>query len=104
MLEAGSSMPSRPGRLLVFALLLALASVATSRAQTSPASPPGAAPTGPTLGVLADQVTALFPKVDGEVIEVQGTTVTLALGRKDGLVSGIRRGLSRAGRGARPPR
>jgi hypothetical protein len=97
-------MSSRLGRLLVFALLLALASVATSRAQTSPASPPGAAPTGPTLGVLADQVTALFPKVDGEVIEVQGTTVTLALGRKDGLVSGIEMALYREGRELRHPK
>src|SRR4030095_11177318 len=104
MLEAGSSMSSRLGRLLVFALLLALASVATSRAQTSPASQPGAAPTGPTLGFLADQVTALLPKVDGEVIEVQGTTVTLALGRKDGLVSGIEMALYREGRELRHPR
>jgi len=33
--------------------------------------------------VLVDQVQALFPKVDGEVIEVQNGTVTLGLGSRD---------------------
>ena len=109
MLEAGGLVPSRLGRLVVFVFLLALASVATSGAQTSPpatgpTSPPATGPTGPTLGVLADQVTALFPKVDGEVIEVQGTTVTLAVGRKDGIVAGIEMAIYREGRELRHPK
>ena len=109
MLEAGGLVSSRLGRLVVFAFLLALASVATSGAQTSPpatgpTSPPATGPTGPTLGVLADQVTALFPKVDGEVIEVQGATVTLAVGRKDGIVAGIEMAIYREGRELRHPK
>ncbi|HYS15445.1 MAG TPA: hypothetical protein VET45_00850, partial [Candidatus Binatia bacterium] len=55
-------------------------------------------------GVLVDQVQALFPKVDGEVIEVQNGTVTLALGSKDGLVAGVELALYRQGRELRHPK
>jgi hypothetical protein len=79
--------------------------VATSPAQNPPAPAPGStAPPPPSLGVLAEQITTLFPKVDGEVIEVQGNTVTLALGRKDGLVAGIEMSVYREGRELRHPR
>jgi hypothetical protein len=74
-------------------LLLVLAAVAAT-AQTSPSS----------LGVLVDQVLGLFPKVDGDVLEVNGGAVTLSLGRKDGLVSGIELSVYREGRELRHPR
>jgi len=64
----------------------------------------GAQPAPPSLGVLVDQVQALFPKVDGEVIEVQSGTVTLALGNKDGLVPGVELALYRQGRELRHPK
>jgi len=54
--------------------------------------------------VLVDQVQALFPKVDGEVIEVQNGTVTLALGSKDGLVAGVELALYRQGRELKHPK
>jgi len=54
--------------------------------------------------VLADQVLALFPKVDGEVIEVQNGTVTLGLGSRDGLVAGVELALYRQGRELRHPK
>jgi hypothetical protein len=54
--------------------------------------------------VLVDQVQALFPKVDGEVIEVQNGAVTLALGSKDGLVPGVELALYRQGRELRHPK
>jgi hypothetical protein len=54
--------------------------------------------------VLVDQVQALFPKVDGEVIEVQNGTVTLALGNKDGLVAGLELALYRQGRELKHPK
>ncbi|HXH81944.1 MAG TPA: hypothetical protein VNN07_03350 [Candidatus Tectomicrobia bacterium] len=75
-----------------------LAAVATTAAQT-------ASPTSPaSIGLLAEQVLALFPKLDGDVIEAQGSTVTLSLGRKDGLVQGIELALYREGRELRHPR
>ncbi len=58
----------------------------------------------PSLGVLVDQVQALFPKVDGEVIEVQNGTVTLGLGSRDGLVAGVELALYRQGRELRHPK
>lgn len=74
-------------------LLLALATVAAT-AQTGPSS----------LGVVVEQVLGLFPKVDGDVIEVTGGSVTLSLGRKDGLVAGIELSVYREGRELRHPR
>src|SRR5262245_11797371 len=103
MLEVGSLKRFRLRRIAVLVLLLGLVSVATSRAQTQP-TPGASAPPPPSLNVLAEQITTLFPKVDGEVIEVQGTTVTLALGRKDGLVAGIEMSVYREGRELRHPR
>jgi len=58
----------------------------------------------PSLGVLVDQVQALFPKVDGEVIEVQNGMVTLGLGSRDGLVAGVELALYRQGRELRHPK
>ncbi len=56
------------------------------------------------LKLLVDQVAALFPKVDGEVIEAQGTTLTLSVGRRDGVQPGIELSLYREGRELRHPR
>jgi hypothetical protein len=64
----------------------------------------GAQTAAPSLGVLVDQVQALFPKVDGEVIEVQNGTVTLGLGSKDGLVPGVELALYRQGRELKHPK
>ena len=47
---------------------------------------------------------ALFPKVTGEVIEVQGSSLTLSLGRRDGLQPGIELSLYREGRELRHPK
>lgn len=63
-----------------------------------------AQPPSPALGVLVDQVVALFPKVEGEVIEVQGNTLTLSLGRRDGIQAGIELSLYREGRELRHPK
>src|SRR5207247_9851936 len=70
--------------------------------------PPGAGasaqPAPSTLGVLVNQVLALFPKVNGEVLEVQGTTLTLSLGQRDGLVAGVELTAYREGRELRHPK
>jgi hypothetical protein len=81
-------------RIVALGILVALWGSGTSGAQTS----------APSLGVLADQVLALFPKVDGEVIEVQNGTVTLSLGSRDGLVAGVDLALYRQGRELRHPK
>ncbi len=80
-------------RIVALGVLVALWGSGTSGAQTA----------APSLGVLVDQVQALFPKVDGEVIEVQSGTITLALGSKDGLVPGVELALYRPGRELRHP-
>src|SRR5499426_351658 len=81
-------------RILVLAGLIAVGG-GTLGAQTEPP---------PSIGVLVDQVQALFPKVDGEVIEVQNGTVTLGLGSKDGLVVGVELALYRQGRELKHPK
>lgn len=73
---------------------LVLAAAATASAQTAQ----------PTLGVLVNQVVALFPRVDGDVLEVQGVTVTLSIGKRDGLVPGVELALYRQGRELVHPR
>src|SRR5437773_3598412 len=77
----------------MLALLIGMTSAATAPAQTQP-----------TLSVLVDQVLALFPKVDGDVIEVQGSIVTVAIGKKDGLLPSVELSLYREGRELRHPK
>src|SRR5881296_2131903 len=83
-------LPAHVSAVLALLLLAAL----DASAQTAP----------PTLGVLVNQILALFPKVDGEVLEVQGTTVTLSLGQRDGLVAGVELTAYREGRELRHPK
>jgi hypothetical protein len=56
------------------------------------------------LTVLVDQLLDLFPHVEGEVLEVQGKTLTLSAGRKDGVRSGLDLTLYREGREIKHPR
>ncbi len=81
-------------RIVALGVLVALWGSGTSGAQTA----------APSLGVFVDQVQALFPKVDGEVIEVQNGTVTFGIGSKDGLVAGVELALYRQGRELKHPK
>ncbi len=66
---------------------------------------PAAAQTGPPmLSVLVNQVVALFPRVNGDVLEVQGEAVTIAIGKRDGLIPGVELALYREGRELRHPK
>ncbi|HKZ08622.1 MAG TPA: hypothetical protein VJU81_24350 [Methylomirabilota bacterium] len=56
------------------------------------------------MTVLADQLVDLFPKVEGDVLELQGNTVTLGAGRKDGLRPGLEMALFREGREIKHPK
>ncbi len=85
---------SRATRGLTVGLILSVVAPVAATAQTTPSS----------IGVLVEQVLGLFPKVDGDVVEVANGVVTLSLGRKDGLVSGIELSVYREGRELRHPR
>jgi hypothetical protein len=56
------------------------------------------------LQAIVNQVVALFPRVSGEVVEVQGTSVTLSVGKRDGVVTGLELSLFREGRELRHPK
>jgi len=51
-----------------------------------------------------DNLVDLFPKITGEVVEVSGTTLTLDIGRKDGVRPGLEVELFREGREIRHPK
>jgi len=49
-------------------------------------------PSGPSalsITTLVDQTVALFPQIDGDVVEVQGRSVTISIGRKAGAQAGL---------------
>lgn len=69
-------------------------------AQGQPSSGGSSAP----LLAIADQVAALFPRVSGHVVESHGTTVTLSIGKRDGLLPGLEMSLFREGRELRHPK
>lgn len=85
-------------RLVVTALMALAVSPAGAQPQTDPAGP--AVP----LTVLVSQLVDLFPKVDGEVLEVQGQSLTLSAGRKDGMRVGLDLALFREGREIKHPK
>jgi hypothetical protein len=55
--------------------------------QAPPGGGPGPAPT--PITTLVGQVAALFPKVEGDVLKVDGGQVTLSIGQRDGVVAGV---------------
>jgi hypothetical protein len=56
------------------------------------------------LQAIVNQVVALFPRVAADVIEVQGTTVTISVGKREGVVPGLELSLFREGRELRHPK
>ena len=88
----------RAARALAQSLIVLAGSFALSADAQTPA------PTASSITVLVEQVKDRFPKVDGDVIEVQDKTVTLSLGKKDGLTAGIELSVYREGRELRHPR
>lgn len=75
-------------------LLLFLGAAGTADSQDGPR------PFGP----LVDQILAMFPKVEGDVLEVQDRRLTLSVGKRDGLQPGVELELFREGRELRHPR
>jgi hypothetical protein len=83
---------------LQLGVVLALFAVSLAGAQQAQ-EPPSAG-----LEVLADQLKDLFPTIEGEVIDVQGTTLTVSIGRKDGLQPRVDLVVYREGRELRHPK
>src|SRR5207248_9369202 len=93
---AARLMMSRAARVLALGLVvLTVAALALTADAQTPSS---------SIDALVSQVLALFPKVDGDVIEVKDATVTLSLGKKDGLAAGIDLQVYRPGRELRHPK
>lgn len=76
--------------------MLSLLGISLVSAQ--PGGAPSTAPTTVSFKVLADQVAALFPLVQTEVVEISGTQVTLASGRGQGMQAGVELVVYREGR------
>jgi hypothetical protein len=83
----------------VVAVTVAAASALWAQSSTRTPAAPSA-----SLVAIAEQVAALFPRVSGEVIEVQGSTVTLGIGKRDGVQPGLELSLFRPGRELRHPK
>lgn len=58
----------------------------------------------PPFAALVEQIQGLFPKVQGEVIEVRGAELTLSVGLRDGLQAGVELSVFREGRELRHPK
>jgi hypothetical protein len=88
------------------ALLLGPIAIALAQPKSGPSDAQAPGPPGPTVPatVLADQLVDLFPRVEGDVLEVQGETVILSAGRKDGIRPGLEMGLFREGREIKHPK
>jgi len=85
------------------AIVLFWAGLASAQPQGQ-ATPPGPPPAAAPLTVLVDELTDLFPKVQGEVVEVRDTTLTLDVGKKDGARPGLELELFREGREIKHPK
>ena len=69
------------------------------------AAPAWAQPQAPTpITTLVGQVVALFPKVDGDILKVDGGLVTLSIGRRDGVVQGVELSVYREGEALKHPK
>jgi len=87
---------------LAVALLAVSLGVVPAWAQ-SPAPPVvGAAPT--PITTLVGQVVALFPKVEGDVLKVDGSQVTLSVGKRDAVVAGVELVVYREGEELKHPK
>src|SRR5215472_4497792 len=91
-------MPRAVAAAAIAAVAVLVATIASSQAPT----PSGPAPLSITS--LVDQVVALFPQVDGEVIEVQGSNLTISANRKTGAQPGLVLEAVREGREIRHPK
>src|SRR5215472_16218021 len=70
-------------------LLLVLSGAFPAWPQAPPSAGTGVGPAPTPITTLVAQVVALFPKVEGDVLKVDGDQVTLSVGQRDGVVTGV---------------
>jgi hypothetical protein len=90
----------RVSALVILAVTTGLGVLSVRAQQPAPSA---TQPSAPLLAIV-DQVAALFPRVSGDVLEVQGSTVTLGIGKRDGLQPGVEMTLFRQGRELHHPK
>jgi hypothetical protein len=87
-------------RLVLVLLLFSIVALpASAQTPTAPVGPPPS-----QITAVVAQVTALFPKVEGDIISVEGTRVTLSIGKRDGVVSGVELEVYREGEELKHPK
>ena len=94
---------------LLIALLIVMGVADTGQAQSQPApSQPAPGASGPVssapMTALVEQLLDLFPKLQGEVLEAQGDTLTLGAGVRAGARPGLEVEIYREGREIKHPR
>lgn len=81
-----------------------LAAAATPWAQTAPQQAEPNAPPPVSLSALVDGALALFPRLEGDVLEIQGKSLTLSLPRRSGVQPGLGLEVFQEGREIRHPK
>jgi hypothetical protein len=84
--------------------LLLLSALAWAQSKSTTEAPEVAGPPPVSLTALVGQVLERFPRVEGEVVEVQGKTLTLGVGRSQAVRVGLTFAVYRQGREIRNPR
>ena len=90
-------------REISLALLAVVGAGSASAQSTAPAPPAGPTSSAP-MTALVDQLFDLFPKFEGEVLEVRGGVLTLGAGAKEGARPGLDVEIFRQGREIKHPR
>jgi hypothetical protein len=92
----------------VFLGAAALLPASTSQGQQGqpprPAEAPATAGPAAPITALVEQIADLFPRIQGEVLEVQAGALTLDVGRKNGARAGLELEAFRTGREIKHPR
>jgi hypothetical protein len=84
--------------------LLILSAVRAGTASAQAPGPPAPAPAGAALTALVEQMVDLFPKIEGQVVEIRDRALTLDAGAKAGARIGLEVDLFREGREIKHPR
>src|SRR4030095_1265658 len=90
----------------ILAASVVLFGLGSTHAQPQQQQKEGEVPAGPAAPItaLVEQLVDLFPRVQGEVLEVKGSTLTLDIGRKNGVREGLSLEVYRQGREIQHPR
>ena len=96
-------MMARRLREIALALLAVVVAGSAAAQSPAPAPPPGPASSAP-MTALVEQLLDLFPKFEGEVLEVRAGVLTLGAGAKAGARQGLQVELFRQGREIKHPR